>query len=136
MKKTTPLAVMLLAGGLSVFALIAANSAQGAQSPIKSFDADNDGTLDLDEVNKAATAVFDRLEKDHDGTLDRKEVGSRISKGAFGKADPDNDATLTKDEYLALVAKLFKQADVDSEGTLDAKELHSKAGRALLRLIS
>ncbi len=121
--------------GLGLAPLASAVPAQAAQSPVKTFDTDNDGTLDLAEVNKAAGAVFDKLEKDNDATLDRKEVGSRIAKKAFLAADPDNDSTLTKDEYLALVQKLFKQADVDNEGTLDAKELRSKAGLALLRLI-
>ena len=32
--------------------------------PIRLFDTDSDGTVDLDEVKKAASAVFDRLEKD------------------------------------------------------------------------
>lgn len=130
------LALVVFAGlGLAPLAVASAVPAQAAPSPIKTFDADNDGTLDLAEVNKAASAVFDKLEKDNDATLDRKEVGSRIAKKAFLAADPDNDSTLTKDEYLALVQKLFKQADPDNDGTLDAKELRSKAGLALLRLI-
>jgi Ca2+-binding EF-hand superfamily protein len=105
------------------------------QAAIKALDADNDGTLDLSEVTKAAQTVFDRLEKDQDATLDRKEVGSRLSGKEFTAADPDKDTTLTKEEYVALANKLFKQADVEGDGTLDAKELRSKAGRALLRLI-
>lgn len=129
-------ALALLAGlGLASMPLVSIAPAQAAQSPIKTFDTDNDDTLDLNEVNKAATAVFDRLEKDKDATLDRKEVGSRIPKKEFVAADPDNDATLTKDEYLAHVQKLFQQANPDNDGTLDAKELRSKSGRALLRLM-
>jgi hypothetical protein len=109
--------------------------ARAAASPIKTFDTDNDGTLDLAEVNKAAEATFDKLEKDKDTTLDRKEIGARIGKKEFAAADPDDDKTLTKAEYLAVVASLFKEADKDNEGTLDAKELKSKPGRALLRLL-
>ena len=105
------------------------------QSAIKALDLDNDGTLDLNEVTKAAETVFDHLQKDQDETLDRKEVGSRLSAKEFAEADPDKDSTLSKKEYVALVAKLFKQADVDGDGKLEAKELRSKAGRALLRLI-
>jgi hypothetical protein len=116
-------------------ATISSLPAQAGPSPIKTFDTDNDGTLDLPEVEKAAGAAFDRLETDNDATLDRKEVGSRIPKKEFAAADPDNDDTLTKDEYLALAGKLFKQADKDDDGTLDAKELKSKAGKALLRLM-
>jgi hypothetical protein len=53
-------------------------------NPIKMFDTDADGTLDLDEVKKAAAALFARLaivqqrfnaaERDNDGTLDAKEL--------------------------------------------------------------
>src|SRR5262252_4881854 len=76
------------------------------------LDTDNDRTIDLAEAKKAASAVFDGLDRDH-----------------------DDDKTLTKDEYLALVERRFKAADPDRDGTRDAKELRTKAGRALLRLL-
>ncbi|WP_036293838.1 calcium-binding protein [Methylosinus sp. PW1] len=132
---TTKFHIIALGAGLCFASAMVAQPVFAAPSPIKSFDTDNDGTLDLAEVSKAAAAVFDKLEKDNDGTVDRKEVGARISKKDFAAADPDDDKTLTKEEYLALVAKLFKAADKDDEGTLDAKELKSKAGQALLKLI-
>src|SRR5882724_677386 len=99
------------------------------------FDTDNDGTVDLAEAKKAASAVFDRLDRDKDGTLDRRELRGRLSPKEFAAADPDKDGTLTKDEYLAVVEQRFKAADPDNDGTLDAKELRSKAGRALARLL-
>jgi hypothetical protein len=37
--------------------------------PIRMLDTDNDGTVDLAEAKKAASALFDRLDPDHDGTL-------------------------------------------------------------------
>jgi hypothetical protein len=39
-------------------------------------DNDHDGALDLNEINKAAEAEFDKLDIDHDGTLDMKELAS------------------------------------------------------------
>ncbi len=129
------LALGLIAGSAVVGGALVAAPAQAEQAAIKALDTDNDGTLDINEVTKAAEAVFDRLQKDQDETLDRKELGSRLSAKEFAAADPDKDATLTKEEYVALVQKLFKQADVDGDGKLEAKELRSKAGRALLRLI-
>jgi EF hand len=99
------------------------------------FDTDNDGTVDLAEAKKAASAVFDRLDRDKDGTLDRRELRGRLNPTEFAAADPDKDGTLTKDEYLAVVEQRFKAADPDNDGTLDAKELRSKAGRALARLL-
>ena len=103
---------------------------------IKMFDTDADGTLDLDEVKKAAAAMFARLDRDHDGTLDRRELAGRLSAREFAAADPDHDGTLSLDEYLAIVQQRFNAANRDNDGTLDAKELNAPAGRALLRLLS
>ena len=123
--------------GLSALAIFAAGPvwAQSKSRALAGLDTDNDGTVDLAEAKKAASAVFDRLERDHDGTLDRRELRGRLSPNEIAAADPDKDRTLTKDEYLAVVEQRFKAANPDNDGTLDAKELSSKAGRALLRLL-
>ncbi len=102
---------------------------------VAKYDKDNDKTLDWAEIQAAASARFDTLNKDADGTLDSKEVKGVIGKTVFKAADPDNDGTLSKSEYLDLVKKLFKRADTDHDGTLDAKELGSKAGHRLKLLI-
>jgi Ca2+-binding EF-hand superfamily protein len=99
------------------------------------FDTDNDGTVDLAEAKKAASAMFDKLERDKDGTLDKRELAGRLSAKELAAADPDHDGTLTKEEYLAVVEQRFKAADPDHDGTLDAKELNTPAGQALLRLL-
>src|ERR1700733_5400644 len=119
----------LLATALPVFA-------QSRRSKsIQMLDTDNDGTVDLAEAKKAASAVFDRLERDKDGTLDKRELSRRLSAKELAAADPDHDGTLTKEEYLAVVEARFRAADPDHDGTLDAKELKSGPGRALLRLL-
>jgi Ca2+-binding EF-hand superfamily protein len=110
-------------------------NAASRRDPIKLFDTDADGTLDLAEVKKAATALFARLDPDHDGTLDRRELAGRLSARELAAADPDHDGTLTLDEYLAVVEQRFNAANPDRDGTLDAKELSTPAGRALLRLL-
>jgi EF-hand domain pair len=102
---------------------------------IQMLDTDHDGTVDLAEAKKAASALFDKLEGDHDGTLDKRELAHRLSAKELAAADPDHDGTLTRDEYLAVVEQRFAAADPDHDGTLDAKELNSRAGRALLRLL-
>ena len=117
----------LLAGGLPVLAK--------SRNPVQMFDTDGDGTIDLAEAKKAASALFDKLERDHDGTLDKRELAGRLTAKELAAADTDHDGTLTRDEYLALVEQRFSAADPDHDGTLDAKELNSKAGRALLRLL-
>jgi Ca2+-binding EF-hand superfamily protein len=116
------------AGGLPVLAASAADA-------VKMFDTDNDGTLDLAEVKKAASNLFVKLDRDHDGTLDKRELAGRLSASELAAADPDRDGTLTSDEYLAVVERRFNAANPDRDGTLDAKELNTSAGKALLRLL-
>jgi Ca2+-binding EF-hand superfamily protein len=100
------------------------------------FDADNDGTVDLNEAKKAASALFDKLDTDKDGTLDFKELKGRLTRQEFTAADPDKDGTLTKDEYLAVVEKHFKAADPDNDDTVSTAEFETAAGRALSKLLS
>jgi Ca2+-binding EF-hand superfamily protein len=118
--------VLLMLTTVTVCSSLPAWAAGGG--PVRMFDTDNDGTIDLMEAKKAASAVFDRLDRDKDGTLDRLELNRRLSPKEFAAADPDHDGTLTKDEYL-------NAANPDKDGTLDAKELGSAAGKALLRLM-
>jgi Ca2+-binding EF-hand superfamily protein len=126
-------------GSLAVGALLASGLPVLAKSrhinPIRLLDTDNDGTVDLAEAKRAASALFDKLERDKDGTLDKRELARRLSAKELAAADPDHDGTLTKDEYLALVEQRFNAADPDHDGTLDARELNTRAGRALLRLL-
>lgn len=104
--------------------------------PAAPFDTDNDGTIDIDEAKKAASALFDKLDTDQDGTLDVKELKGRLTQKEFTAADQDNDGTLSKDEYLALVEKRFKAADPDNDGTVSTAELKTTAGRSLRQLLS
>jgi Ca2+-binding EF-hand superfamily protein len=112
-----------------------ASAASRPANPIGMLDTDHDGTLDLMEVKKAASALFAKLDRDHEGTLDKRELAGRLSAKELAAADTDHDGTLSLDEYLAVVEQRFNAANADADGTLDAKELKSKAGRALLRLV-
>jgi Ca2+-binding EF-hand superfamily protein len=102
---------------------------------VQMLDTDNDGTIDLDEAKKAASALFDRLDRDHDGTLDKRELAGRLSSKELAAADPDHDGTLTKEEYLAIVERRFNAANPDNDQTLDAKEFETGAGKALWHLL-
>ena len=124
-----------LALAVSTLAAPAVAKPVGGASAVRMIDTDNDGTVDLKEVEAVSSATFDRLEKDADDTLDAKEVKGRLGKAGVRQVDPDGDGTLDKKEYLAAVAGRFKAADPDGDGTLDAKELKSPAGRALLALL-
>lgn len=124
-----PVALALMIAMLSGPALAAPGNA------VKMFDTDNDGTLDLIEVKKAASAMFAKLDPDRDGTLDARELRGRLSAKELAAADPDRDGTLSLDEYLSVVEQRFNAANPDKDGTLDAKELNARAGRALVRLL-
>jgi hypothetical protein len=115
--------------------MLSAPAWSASANAVKMFDTDNDGTLDLAEVKKAAAAAFARLDPDHDGTLDARELRGRLTAKELAAADPDHDGTLTLNEYLAVVEQRFNAANPDKDGTLDARELNSRAGRALLRLL-
>jgi hypothetical protein len=124
-----------LVAGFGLVCDYTAAAAKGTCAALSALDPDKDGTLDLSEANKAASALFDKLEKDNDSTLTIKELQGRLSKKDFAAGDPDKDKTLTKDEYLAIVAARFKAADPDGEGTVDCTEAKSKDGRELIRLL-
>jgi Ca2+-binding EF-hand superfamily protein len=126
--------ILMGAAATLVAASLPGVAAFGADA-VKMFDTDNDGTLDLAEVKKAASNLFAKLDRDHDGTLDKRELAGRLSAKELAAADPDRDGTLTLDEYLAVVERRFNAANPDKDGTLDAKELDSRAGKALLRLL-
>jgi Ca2+-binding EF-hand superfamily protein len=127
--------VLTLAIGIVAVGSLPALAKSRGANPIRLLDTDNDGTVDLAEAKKAASALFDRLDPDRDGTLDKRELTGRLSPKELVAADPDRDGTLTKDEYLAVVEQRFNAANPDKDGTLDAKELSSAAGKALLRLL-
>jgi Ca2+-binding EF-hand superfamily protein len=126
---------MVLVGSLLMIGGFPASAAPRRSRVMQLLDPDNDGTVDLDEAKRAASALFDKLDRDRDGTLDRREVGGRLSRAEFNAANPDKDGTLSKEEYLRVVERRFRAANPDNDGTLDEKELRSRAGQALLRLL-
>jgi Ca2+-binding EF-hand superfamily protein len=129
---------MVIAGTLltsSIIGGLPAFAAPRRGRVMQLLDSDNDGTVDLDEAKRAASALFDRLDRDRDGTLDRRELRGRLSRAEFIATDPDKDGTLSKDEYLKVVERRFAAANRDNDGTLDERELRSRAGQALLRLL-
>lgn len=103
--------------------------------PLRAFDIDKDGTLDLAEVKSAAAAHFDQLNPDADDSLDPREAAPVLQGDAFRQADTNGDGKINKAEYLAYVERMFTSANPDKDGTLDRAELASPAGQALLKLL-
>ncbi len=103
--------------------------------PLRAFDIDKDGTLDLAEVKSAAAARFDQLNPDADDSLDLHEAAPVLQGDAFRQANANGDGKISKAEYLAYVERMFTSANPDKDGTLDRAELASPAGQALLKLL-
>ena len=120
---------------LATVAMPVASFAKMTGPDMKMLDPDSDGTISLDEAQKAGAMKFDALDPDKDGTLDIKEAKGLMTKVAFKMTDPDKDGTIDKAEYAAAIEAAFKKADTDGEGTVDAKELKTAAGKKLLALI-
>lgn len=103
--------------------------------PIRAFDIEKDGRLDVAECKSAAAARFDELNPDADDNLDPREAAPVLDAQAFRLADTNGDGQVNKAEYLAYVERLFREADADKNETLVRAELDSERGRALLRLL-
>src|SRR3954453_5040715 len=88
---------------LGTFAVLSALPAWAAPKSVM-FDTDNDGTVDLAEAKKAASALFDKVDKDKDGTLDKRELHGRLSAKELAGDDPAQAGSLHKDKYFADVA--------------------------------
>jgi len=127
--------VGFLAVGVAAGGLVPVLAAPKRSRVMQLLDPDNDGTVDLEEAKKAASALFDRIDRNRNGVLNKRELGGRVTPQEFAAADPDKSGTLSKAEYLTIVEKRFKAANPDNDGTIDEKELSSRAGRALLRLL-
>ncbi len=138
---------MLAAGMLGWAAMAGAAAAQGtpdlptrrpeeAQAdPMRAFDVNKNGKLELAEVKSAAAARFDELNPDQDDKLDEREAAPVLPGEAFRTADADKDGTVSKAEYLAYVEQMFNAANPDADGALERAELDGKAGQALMKML-
>jgi Ca2+-binding EF-hand superfamily protein len=133
MKRAISIGFAISMAMFSGFAVAAPDAA--IPSPVVSLDGDNDQTVDISEMGKAASDSFDKIDSDGDGNVDRAALGKRMSKDEFKKADADKDNVLTKNEYFIYADSLLRIADGDKDGTLDDKEFKSKEGKKLLGLI-
>jgi hypothetical protein len=108
---------------------------RNATASVADLDSDNDKTIDISEMGKAASDTFDNMDSDGDGKIDLRTSGKRLSKEEFKKADTDKDDLLDKNEYFAAADSLLRAADKDKDGVLDEMEFNSKEGKKLQRLI-
>jgi Ca2+-binding EF-hand superfamily protein len=97
------------------------------------WDSDDDGTLDMAEVETAGATIFATLDKDKEGTLDAGELAGRLSADELQDLDSNRSGTLDRNEYAKAVAIRFRNADAN--GALDAREVATPDGAALLKLV-
>jgi Ca2+-binding EF-hand superfamily protein len=107
----------------------------GRPASFAAIDSNRDGKLDLDEIKRAAAALFDELDMDRRGALSRSKLGRRLSGKDLASAGMGKYGMLTKDEYLSIVELRFEAADADHDGRISRAEFYSTAGLALRRLV-
>jgi Ca2+-binding EF-hand superfamily protein len=116
----------------------------------------NADKLSMDDTKRFLAANFKRLDPDNDGTLELKELQAPIRaaldrapatdkpwfehvlqrlQAEFKELDPDNDGTVDQEEYERLLQKRFDAANPDKDNTLERDELQTPAGQAFLILL-
>ena len=106
----------------------------GRPASFAAIDSNRDGKLDLDEIKKAAAALFDELDMNRSAVLSRSKLGRRLSGKDLPSGGMGKYGMLTKDEYLSIVELRFAATDADHDGTITRAEFYSSACLALRRL--
>ncbi len=130
MNKSLALLTLLCLGTASP-ATFAGNHGKGKF--MNFFDANNDGTVTLDEFNESAKQRFTRIDSDGNASLTKEEFRAYIKsrraerkQRRFAKIDTDNDGQLSKDEFIAFKMKKaerkFTRMDSDGDGVISAEE--------------
>ncbi len=110
---------------------------------IKAFDANKDGVLQTEELQKSSTTKFDAADVNKDGVLSSDETAASLEKfktdkqGTYGKAveqkanrlknryknaDKDDDGQVSKDEYQAYMGKHQQNFDRNGDGVISKEE--------------
>src|SRR5258707_12233571 len=102
--------------------------AWAAGGPVGMFDTDNDGTIDLMEAKKAASAVFDRLDRDKDGTLDRRGPSPGVGPEGIARPRPRHCWQMDQEEKAPGRGAPLQRPQPGQEGTPPREELGSPRG--------
>ncbi|WP_022705116.1 hypothetical protein [Pseudorhodobacter ferrugineus] len=131
------LSILLAAPGL-------AQQSDGLVPPFQSFDdldLDQNGRIDLDEIQSYHKRVFAVLDENKDGSLTAVELSQRLGPAMLGfgaimisdmKAkysdawNVNGDDLLSKVEFLSGALSLFARVDQDGNSSLDKTEYGAK----------
>ncbi len=119
--------------------LVSADGGHGSGKFMRFFDANNDGTVTLDEFNDSAKARFERMDSDGDGKVSKDEFRSYIKarraehmERKFARMDADQDGKVSREEFLAYKAKKaerkFARMDKNNDGVISKEEHASCKG--------
>lgn len=145
--KTLTKKILLTTGVLSALgiggAAIAANSHHGSHGMhgprgeimqgmmFWALDRDEDGYVDMAEVDKFRTALFTQIDPNNDGEITKAELEEqrqgrgrhgRHGKHMFERADANDDDVVTLEEFLDLEPRMFTRADADEDGRVSVAE--------------
>ena len=144
MRRTLPLAALLVA-----FAAQAADTPAAATTPPAkpariAIDADGDGFVTREEAkaHPRLEAQFDAVDADKDGRLDATEMKAhRVAMRAgmreraeerWKTADTDGDGALSREEAQASMPRMaerFDKMDANSDGRIERSEMHNLGKR-------
>jgi EF hand len=133
---------LALAGGLAALAMLGAAAAARADwdghrrfgmhgmhfvahQMMERYDADKDGKISQEEIDKNRTEWLARFDADKDGSLSLKEFEALWLEAhrqqmirEFQFFDKDGDAKVTLDEYKEPLARLVRNRDLNGDGFL------------------
>lgn len=100
------------------------------------FDANKDGNVTQDEVDRTRSERHTRFDKDSDGKLNLKEYEAlwidamrERMVNRFQRLDRDGDATVTMEEFAAPTRRIVFWMDSDEDGTVRLDELRKDRRR-------
>ncbi len=97
---------------------------------LKRADANRDGIVTLEEVEKLREKRFNKYDTNNDGVISEKEIEDRIRariekrvKRMTRKFDRNKDGKITQDEFNWLVKEKFSWRDLNDDQKLSGDEL-------------
>lgn len=110
-----------------VLAMLSCSEGGQEESAYASWDADESGELDEEEVYSvwSTTKYYDEWDTNRDAFIDEHEWNNARQRylgtyeGIFGDWDPDADGRLAEEEFRS---RVFEFYDADKSGTINAEE--------------